>query len=127
MAFLFRDLDVYKEGCRFVGDAERLAVRFSARSLTLADQLRRASEKIPAQIGEGYGRWHVKDKIQFYRFALGSVNECVGHLDSAVAKGLLTEAEATEYVDRLDRIGRMMQSLIQSVLARHTRNQGPLS
>ena len=120
MPFLFRDLDVYRQTTAFVGEAERIASSWAAREPDLADQLRRATQKIPVQIAEGYGRWHAKDKVQFYRFALGSVNECVGHFDVAVQKGLMTEVDAKKVIEGLDRIAQMLQRLIQSVFSRRT-------
>src|SRR4051794_16343482 len=87
MAFLFRNLDVYKESCAFIKEADVIASLLLPANSGLADQLRRAAASVPANIAEGYGRWHTKDKVQFYRFALGSVNECVGHLDVLAQKG----------------------------------------
>jgi four helix bundle protein len=104
---------------------EPVAGRFTAaKQVRLADQLTRAAEKIPSQIAEGYGRWYPRDKVQFYRWALGSVNECVGHLDAALQKGLLSAAECDQYVDALNRIGKMLQRLIQSALNREDGEPG---
>ena len=46
----------------------------------LANQIRRASVSITANISEGYGRFHYKESVQFYRIARGSLYELKDHL-----------------------------------------------
>jgi len=46
----------------------------------LCGQLRKAAVSIPGNIAEGFGRWHKKDKINFYYFSRGSANEVRSHL-----------------------------------------------
>jgi len=47
----------------------------------LADQLRRASSSVPANIAEGAGELTKRDKARFYRIARRSATECAAHLD----------------------------------------------
>ena len=60
----------------------RLAVNFyqAVKQLQLpchlGDQLRRAASSIYLNLGEGYGRRTVPDKLRFYHIAFGSVREC---------------------------------------------------
>lgn len=46
----------------------------------LKSQLRRSAESISANVAEGFGRFHKKDKINFYYFAKGSAFETKSHL-----------------------------------------------
>ena len=41
----------------------------------LSNQIRRAAQSITLNIAEGYGRFHYKEGIQFYRIARGSIYE----------------------------------------------------
>ena len=41
----------------------------------MGTQIRRAASSITANIAEGYGRFHYKEGIQFYRIARGSIYE----------------------------------------------------
>ena len=34
-------------------------------------------DSVSANISEGFGRYHKKDKIKFYRYSQGSVNQAV--------------------------------------------------
>jgi four helix bundle protein len=46
----------------------------------LSSQIRNASVSITANIAEGYGRFHFKESIQFYRISRGSLFELKDHL-----------------------------------------------
>ena len=46
----------------------------------LKSQIRRSAESVSANIAEAFGRFHTKDKINFYYFAKGSAYETKSHL-----------------------------------------------
>lgn len=46
----------------------------------LDNQIRRASVSVTANIAEGYGRYHYKEGIQYYRISRGSLYELKDHL-----------------------------------------------
>lgn len=50
----------------------------------LVTQLQRAAVSITANISEGYGRFHYKESVQFYRIARGSLYELKDHLITCV-------------------------------------------
>ncbi len=52
----------------------------------LADQIRRSSKSVGANIAEGYGRFYYKDRVRFCYNARGSLAETENHL--IVAKDL---------------------------------------
>jgi four helix bundle protein len=99
-------------------EAEALARRFHSEDAEVADQLRNASGSILLNIGEGYGRWHKRDKVQFYRYALGSTNECAAALDRAVIRGLLSAKDFDRLCADLEKLAQMLQGLIRAVLSR---------
>lgn len=43
-------------------------------------QLRRSSSSVPANIAEGFGRYHYQENIQFCRQARGSLEETKNHI-----------------------------------------------
>ncbi len=49
----------------------------------LADQIRRSSKSVGANIAEGYGRFYYKDRIRFCYNARGSLTETENHLIDA--------------------------------------------
>ena len=46
----------------------------------LADQIRRSSKSVGANIAEGYGRFYYKDRVRFCYNARGSLTETENHL-----------------------------------------------
>src|SRR5690349_23360127 len=54
-------------------DADEIAA--AAWLVKSAGQLASASESIPANIAEGYARLSPKDRVRYYEYALGSVDE----------------------------------------------------
>ena len=52
----------------------------SEEKYNLGSQIRRASVSVTANISEGYGRFHYKEGVQFYRIARGSLSELKDHL-----------------------------------------------
>lgn len=49
----------------------------------LADQLRRSSKSVAANIAEGYGRFYYQDNVRFCYNARGSLTETISHLIAA--------------------------------------------
>lgn len=49
----------------------------------LADQVRRSSKSVPANIAEGAGRYYYMDNVRFCYNAPGSLDETLNHLIAA--------------------------------------------
>ena len=47
---------------------------------SMTQQIRRSANSIPANIAEGYGRFHYQDNIRFCYIARGSLEETLSHL-----------------------------------------------
>jgi len=78
----------------------------------VGDQLLRAADSIGANIVEGYGRHHVKDKARFYSIARGSLEETLLWVRKARDRGLLTSVEAYRLSDLLRRLSVSMTKFI---------------
>lgn len=98
--FAFENLDVYKR-----------ALAFSKKILTLTkevksqyswcDQLNRAATSITLNLAEGSGRWHAKDKANFYYIARGSAFECVPLVELGFELNLIADVQRNELRDDL--------------------------
>ena len=101
----FEDLDVWQKGRDLVIKIYELTGNFPKEELFgIASQLKRASLSIPANIAEGFGRFHFLDKAKFYLNARGSLYELRSHL--LIAQELcLVKSEA------LDSIFKMVSDL----------------
>lgn len=56
---------------------------------TIGQQFVRAIDSVSANIADGFGRFGKKDKIRFYRYASGSVYECLDWNEKAKERKLL--------------------------------------
>lgn len=78
----------------------------------LADQLRRAVQSIPANIAEGFGRYHYQDAIRFCHIARGSISEVYSHLTFARKMDYLNEDRHRELIQQIEEVHRMLNGYI---------------
>ncbi len=77
----FTDLIAWQKSHMFVLSVYEITKTFpQSEQFGLTSQLRRAASSITANIAEGYGRYHFKDKIRFYHQSRGSNTECQNHI-----------------------------------------------
>lgn len=55
---------------------------------TIGAQFVDASDSVSANIAEGFGRYHKKDKIKFYRYSQGSLKKCYDWNEKAKKENL---------------------------------------
>lgn len=60
---------------------------------TIGKQFVNAIDSISANIAEGFGRFHKKDKIKFYYYSFGSLKESMDWCNKAKARMLISEDE----------------------------------
>lgn len=58
---------------------------------TIGKQLIRASDSIAANIAEGYGRYHYKDRLLFCYYSRGSMMETITWLKKSKTRNLITD------------------------------------
>ena len=72
----FYDLRVWQDAHKLVLEIYKITKDFpKEEKYGIIDQLRRASSSITANIAEGFGRYHFKEKTRFYYQARGSLVE----------------------------------------------------
>jgi four helix bundle protein len=77
----FTDLHAWQEGHRLVLLIYEITNKFPKDEIfSLISQMRRAAISITSNIAEGFGRNTIKDKIQFYCIAYGSLTELQNQL-----------------------------------------------
>lgn len=77
----FTDLVAWQKNHEFVKLVYQITKNFPEdERFGLTSQLRRAASSITANIAEGYGRYHLKDKVRFFYQARGSSTECQNHI-----------------------------------------------
>ena len=115
MGFIFEKLNAYQKALQFADEVRVLLTKPASGSGAIADQLRRASMSIPLNLAEGSGRWHPKEKKQFYWIARGSVNECIPLLRLAANQNMISGQDYARLCSSLEVIAKMLTKLIASV------------
>jgi len=91
----------------------------------LTSQLRRAAVSISANIAEAYGRFHYRDKLNFYYHSRGSLYETKSHLLYARDVGYLTTAATTALLQDLDATLLQLNTVIATIRDRLTQSPHP--
>ena len=112
----YRDLKVWQRAMDLVVAAYALTARLPRDELyALSSQIKRSATAIPANIAKGYGRGRTGAYVNQLSIARGSLKECETHVLAAVRLKMVTEVETIEFFDFCDQVGRMFNSLIDSL------------
>ncbi|MBI2352589.1 MAG: four helix bundle protein [Deltaproteobacteria bacterium] len=114
MSFMFEKLEVYQRAVDLAEKIAALTETFPAKGYYhLIDQIRRAALSIYLNIAAGNGRWHAKERKNFFWIARGSVFECVPVLELCRREKLITEEKHTELKAELEVLSKMLTALIK--------------
>ena len=80
---------------------------------TICSQFVRAIDSISANLAEGFGRFHKKDKIKFYRYSQGSIKECLDWNEKSKHRKLLTPEQYDHIFAELEKIAPATGRLIK--------------
>ena len=80
---------------------------------TIGRQYVRAVDSISANIAEGFARFSKKDKIRFYYYSLGSVNECKDWNNKCFERSTITLEQYHYIKKKLDSLPKEINQLIQ--------------
>jgi four helix bundle protein len=109
----YEDLEVYQRGRDLLRRVHKLVLSFPAyETYGLADQMRRATKSVPANIVEGYAkkRYPLVFKTHLVS-AMGSANEMVAHLQIARDLEYISEAACAELVAEFEIVGKQLNVL----------------
>lgn len=81
-------------------------------------QLKRCSSSIPANIAEGFGRYHYQENIQFCRQARGSLEETKNHIMAAKDLKQASEIACNVLLGQCDEVRLMLNGYIKSLQER---------
>ena len=82
---------------------------------TIGKQLVRAVDSIAANLSEGLGRYHFKEKKNFSYYSRGSLFETQTWLTKAHYRKLVAEEQFAKMKVDLETIGKMINSYIKSI------------
>jgi four helix bundle protein len=79
---------------------------------SMASQLRRAVQSIPANIAEGYGRYYYQDAVRFCYIARGSMEETFSHIFLACNLGYISQDTFESLNREIQELRRMLSGYI---------------
>ena len=110
----FEDLEVFQRAYRLSLEVHRASLEFPAiEQRALADQVRRASKAICANLAEGHARWH-RSPVEFARYvriAMGSADEMRVWTRYCLDLGYVDEPTWRRWRDEYQEIARMLHGL----------------
>ena len=113
----FEDLDVFQRAYKVSLEIHEVSLKFPKREqYGLADQVRRASKSICANIAEGFGKQH-HSKAEFKRYlimAIGSSDEMRVWLRYCLDLSLIKEDTWSNWRDEYQEISKMLQGIYRS-------------
>ncbi|MFQ5707027.1 MAG: four helix bundle protein [bacterium] len=80
---------------------------------TIGRQFVNAVDSVSASIAEGFGRYHKKDKIKFYRYSYGSVKESFDWNEKSKVRNLLKQEEYEHIYQQLSLLPKEINGLIK--------------
>lgn len=111
----FEDLKVWRDAHAFTLLVYKTTEKFPSHELFgLTSQIRRATSSIGANIAEGFGRYHYKEKIKFYLTARGSAVESQNHILLAKDLKYISFVESEKLLDNVKEILRELNGLIKA-------------
>ncbi|MEM9887663.1 MAG: four helix bundle protein [Bacteroidota bacterium] len=80
---------------------------------TVGSQFVQAMDSVSANIAEGFGRYHKKDKIKFYRYSQGSLKECFDWNAKSKRRNLIDEETHQHSYQELKKVEPALRQLIK--------------
>ena len=108
------ELDVWKQSRQLVKQIYGLTKHFpKEEQYGLSSQMRRCSVSIPSNIAEGHGRNHIKDSLQFFFIARGSLYELETQLYLSNDLGYFSSEILVEILEKVTNCKQMLNGLIR--------------
>ena len=112
----YQDLRVWQKSMDLVVQCYKTTQKLPTNEqFGLTAQIRRAAVSIPANIAEGFGRWHRKEFVRFLLVANGSLKELQTHFLVCQRLGLLQATEVQKLLSLIEEIGKMFAGLRQKL------------
>jgi four helix bundle protein len=116
----FEDLEVWQKAIDLAVEIYSITKTYPKEELyALSNQMRRAASSISANIAEGYGRYNIKEKTQFYKIANGSLLEVKSFCYLSQKLGYITVEELDTILLGIVPLQKQLNALIRAVGAKN--------
>jgi four helix bundle protein len=112
----FTDLVAWQKAHQLVINIYKTTDKFPKKEIFgLINQMRRCAVSITSNVAEGFSRQGVKEKIQFYYLALGSITELQNQLLIAKDINYLSKEKFDELAKQTIEVHKLINGLIKSL------------
>lgn len=112
----FTDMAVWKLADEIIADVYKLTETLPRKEdYALCSQLRNAATSIAANIAEGFGRGHKRDKINFYYYSRGSSFEVQSHLLNGKTVSYFTQEQIEPIINKLLKVIESLNKIIKGL------------
>jgi four helix bundle protein len=112
----FEEMPVWQKAMDMAVEIFHLTERLPRREdYGLTSQIRRSALSVAGNIAEGFGRKHIKEKMNFYYDARGSLSETKSHLIYGYRVHYFEKIAFDKQVGILDDIWKQLNTLINSL------------
>jgi four helix bundle protein len=105
------NLIAHEKALNAAGEAISLVMRIPTPLKSIADQVIRSANSVPANLAEGHGR-SGRDRLRFWRIAYASAKEVDSHLRLLAKAGAISAGRAQRALDAFDEVRAMTWRLI---------------
>ena len=115
MTTRFEDVIVWQKARIFINHVYNVTKRFPPEErYGLTSQFQRAAVSIAANIAEGYKRLGKDDKIRFYNYSQGSLEECRCYIYLSQDFNYIAPDEAQTMINEIEEASKILNSYINS-------------
>ncbi len=108
------DIDAYRRAFHLSNKVWILVISWDHFSKnTVGSQFVRAIDSISANLAEGFGRYSKKDKIKFYRIAMGSLKESLDWNEKSRQRNLIPDEVYSDIFNELNTLPLEINQLIK--------------
>ncbi|MBR4739523.1 MAG: four helix bundle protein [Bacteroidales bacterium] len=116
MTVRFEDVIAWQKARVFINHVYCATRRFpSEERYGLTSQFQRAAVSIAANIAEGYKRMGKEDKLRFYNYSQGSLEECRCFIYLAMDFNYITLDEANKMIEEIEETSKILNSYIVAI------------
>ncbi len=84
---------------------------------TVGQQLVRAIDSVAANLSEGFGRYHFKEKLKFSYYSRGSLYESKTWIQKASNRNLISAEDASHFLNFIEDLGKRLNNYIRATAA----------
>lgn len=121
MTTRFEDVIAWQKARVFINHVYKVAKKFpDEERFGLTSQFQRAAVSVAANIAEGYKRIGKDDKLRFYNYSQGSLEECRCYIYLSQDFNYISPDEANAMINEIKETSKVLNSYILSIKNRQT-------